>query len=86
VSTSPQADKDKDDKPGKPGDHVTILVNNRAVELDDDRATGSEIKSSAGLPTEFKLFDEKGHEIDNDKRVKVKDGERYTAISGQDVS
>jgi hypothetical protein len=82
MSTSSQA-KDKDDKPDN---HVTILVNNRPVELDDDHVTGSQIKAAAGLPADFKLYDEKGHEIDNDKRVKLKDGEPYTAISGQDVS
>jgi hypothetical protein len=86
MTTSSQAGKEKGDGPGKPGDHVTILVNNRPVKLDDDHATGSQIKAAAGLPADFKLYDEKGREIDNDKRVKLKDGERYTAISGQDVS
>ena len=29
---------------------------------------------------------DQGHEIGDDKRVKLKEGDRYTAISGQDVS
>lgn len=86
MSNASQADKNKGDKPGKPDGHVTILVNNRPVELDDDHATGSEIKAAAGLPEEFKLYDDKGREIANDERVKLKAGERFTAISGQDVS
>jgi hypothetical protein len=72
--------------PGKKPDAVTITVNNRDVTLPDDHATGAEIKAAAGLPADFKLYDDKGHEIGDDKRVKLKDGERYTSISGQDVS
>ena len=86
MTNTSQAGKDKGGEPGKPKDHVTILVNNRPVKLDDDHATGSEIKAEAGLPGDFKLYDDKGREIGNDQRVKLKDGERFTAISGQDVS
>lgn len=86
MSNASQLGKDEGGKPGKPHDHVTILVNNRRVELDDDHATGSEIKTAAGLPSDFKLYDDKGREIGNDERVKLKAGERFTAISGQDVS
>ncbi len=76
---------DDDAKPSK-GQKVEISVNNRPVVLPDDHATGAEIKSAAGVPAEFKLYDSKGHEIGDDKRVKIKDGDRFTAISGQDVS
>ncbi len=72
-------------KPGK--DHqITILVNNRPVVMTDDKVTGGEIKKAAGVPSDFKLFDPSGREIDNEERIKIKDGERFTAISGQDVS
>ena len=71
---------------GKPDQHVTVLVNNRSVTLDDDHNTGAQIKAAAGVPPEFKLYDDKGKEIADDKRVKLKEGERLTAISGQDVS
>jgi hypothetical protein len=71
---------------GKPSQETTILVNNRDVTMPDDYATGAEIKAAAGVPSDFKLYDEKGREIAPDKKVKLKDGERFTAISGQDVS
>lgn len=71
---------------GKPNQETTILVNNRDVTMPDDHATGAEIEAAAGVPSDFKLYDEKGHEIAPDKKVKLKDGERFTAISGQDVS
>ena len=65
---------------------VVIYVNNRKVVMRHDHATGLEIKKAADVPTEFKLFDPKGKEIDDDKRIKLHDGDRFTAISGQDVS
>lgn len=86
MSAASETDRDKDGGLGKSKSHLTVLVNNRPVEFDDDHATGSEIKAAAGLPGDFKLYDDKGHEIANDKRVKLKDGERFTVISGQDVS
>jgi hypothetical protein len=86
MSDTSQAGKAKGGGADKPKDQVTILVNNRPVNLDDDHATGGEIKAAADLPGDFKLYDDKGHEIDDDKRVKLKNGERFTAISGQDVS
>jgi hypothetical protein len=83
---SDAANRGKGGGSGKPNDRVTILVNNRPVEFDDDHATGGEIKATAGLPADFKLYDDKGHEISDEKRVKLKEGARFTAISGQDVS
>lgn len=70
----------------KPSQETTIFVNNRSVTMPDDHATGAEIKAMAGVPPDFKLYDEKGREVAPDKKVKLKDGERFTAISGQDVS
>lgn len=69
--------------PKKP---ITILVNNRPVEIDSREATGTEIKAAAGVPTEFKLYDSKGVEIANDTKVKIHEKGKFTAISGQDVS
>jgi hypothetical protein len=65
---------------------VTIKVNNRDVELADRDVTGAEIKDAAKVPLTFKLFGPKGDEVDNDERVRVHEHERFTAISGQDVS
>lgn len=70
----------------KPSRETSILVNNNPVTMPDDHATGSEIKTAAGIPAAFKLYDEKGKEIHPDKKVKLHDGEKFTAISGQDVS
>jgi hypothetical protein len=64
---------------------VVILVNNRDVEVPED-VTGLQIKQAADVPVTFKLFDPRGDEIPNDKRIHVHKGERFTAISGQDVS
>ena len=71
---------------GKPSQATTILVNNNAVTLPDDHATGAEIEDAAGVSHDFKLYDEKGKEIGLTDKVKLKAGEKFTAISGQDVS
>jgi hypothetical protein len=65
---------------------VVIFVNNREVTLRDDHATGIEIKAAANVPASFQLFDAKGREVDDNKRIRVHKGDRFTAISGQDVS
>jgi hypothetical protein len=80
------SDKSNDNEHGKPSQATTILVNNRTVTMPDDHATGLEIETAAGVPTDFKLYDDKGKEIAPDKKVKLKEDERFTAISGQDVS
>ncbi len=73
------------DKPNRPRP-VTIKVNRRDVEMPDDHATGLEIKNAADVPETFKLFDPHGDEIANDQDVKIHNHEKFTAISGQDVS
>lgn len=78
--------KHDDNGHGKPSQATEIFVNNREVDMADDHATGSEIEAAAGVPATFKLYDEKGKEVSPDERVKLKAGERFTAISGQDVS
>jgi hypothetical protein len=65
---------------------ITILVNNRPVALHEARVTGAQIKAAADVPGNFKLYGPEGNEIRDDERVEVREGERFTAISGQDVS
>ena len=64
---------------------VEILVNNRAVEVSYE-ITGAQIKQAAGVPADFKLFGPDGEEIADNETIKVEHRERFTAISGQDVS
>jgi hypothetical protein len=80
------SDESHDSGHGKPSQATTILVNNRSVTMPDDHATGLEIETAAGVPIDFTLYDDKGKEVAPDKKVKLKEGERFTAISGQDVS
>lgn len=74
--------EEKDHKPHP----VSIKVNNRDVTVPDRDVTGGEIKQAADVPPTFKLFGPKGDEVANDQHVRVHNNERFTAISGQDVS
>jgi len=65
---------------------VEILVNNRTVEVAGHEVTGAQIKHAAEVPADFKLYGPDGTEITDGQTVKVKHDERFTAISGQDVS
>lgn len=65
---------------------VLIFVNRREVEFREHHATGLEIKEKAEVPTTFKLFTPGGEEVADDERVHLREHERFTAISGQDVS
>ncbi len=65
---------------------VTIFVNNREVHFHTDDATGAEIKAHAEVPQDFKLYGPEGELIGDGKHVELHQGERFTAISGQDVS
>jgi hypothetical protein len=68
-------------------DHaVTVLVNRRDVTLPDDHVTGLQIKEAAQVPVSFKLFDPHGDEVADEQRIHIHNKERFTAISGQDVS
>ncbi len=71
---------------GKGRKPVVVLVNNKPVTLPDADTTGKEIKALAGIPLDFKLYGPKGDEVKNDQRIKVHPREKFTAISGQDVS
>jgi hypothetical protein len=65
---------------------VKILVNNRAVEVPGHEVTGAQVKHAAEVPSDFKLYGPDGTEITDGQTVRVKHDERFTAISGQDVS
>lgn len=83
MSTASQ--RDKPDKPDKLHP-VTIKVNRRDVHMPDNHATGLEIKRAADVPETFKLFDPHGDEVANDQDIKLHNKDKFTAISGQDVS
>lgn len=80
MSAAPE--KDHRDNPHP----VKISVNRRDVDLPDNHATGHAIKQAADVPDTFKLFDPQGDEVSNDQDIRVHEHERFTAISGQDVS
>lgn len=68
---------------------TTIIVNNRPVEMPDDGATGLEIKRQAGVPDDFALYREHGgklEEVADGEHLKLHNGDRFRAVSGQDVS
>jgi hypothetical protein len=65
---------------------VLIYVNRREVEIPGPSTTGAAIKAAADVPPDFKLFDPHGNEIEDNTPVHVHSHERFTAISGQDVS
>jgi len=65
---------------------VVIFVNRREIEFAESHATGFEIKHRADVPETFKLFDPPGDEVANEERIELHEHERFTAISGQDVS
>ncbi len=54
--------------------------------MHDRQVTGAEIKKAAGIPAGFKLYDSRGEEVPDDRQVKIKPKDKFTAISGQDVS
>jgi hypothetical protein len=65
---------------------VPIIVNNRDVKVPGHHVTGAQILAAAGVPADFKLYGPDGEEIQPEQTVHVKHDERFTAISGQDVS
>lgn len=80
--------KHSDDKPPEPKG-VTIVVNNREVEMPDRDATGAQIKHQAGIPAEFMLYREhtgKLEPVADDQAIELHENERFRAVSGQDVS
>jgi hypothetical protein len=65
---------------------IKIFVNNRPLKVVGKDQTGATIRAAAEVPETFKLYDPEGEEIGLDEQVHVKAGERFIAISGQDVS
>jgi hypothetical protein len=68
---------------------VTILVNNKPVDLPGRETTGEAIKRAAGVPLEFTLYEKKGNElreVADDQEIKVNKNDEFVAVSGQDVS
>jgi hypothetical protein len=65
---------------------VTIRVNNKPVEVPAAHVTGRQIKQAAGVPDEFQLFGPRDEPIGDEDTVRVHKEEKFTAISGQDVS
>lgn len=72
----------------KKTDEVGILVNNKAVSV-PKHTTGAEIKSRAGVPATFELFEVKGKKeepVGDDDKVTVKEGDRFIASPSLDPS
>jgi hypothetical protein len=65
---------------------LEIFVNNRPVFFLADTATGAEIKARADIPHAFHLYGPAGEPIEDHERVRLHEGEHFTAISGHDVS
>jgi acetoacetate decarboxylase len=65
---------------------VVISVNNKHVEVPGADVTGLQIKEAAKVPGDFQLFDHKGAPVADEEHIRVHKGEKFTAISGQDVS
>jgi hypothetical protein len=72
----------------KKTDEVEILVNNKAVSV-PKHTSGAEIKSRAGVPATFELFEVEGKKeepVADDDKVTVKEGDRFIASPSLDPS
>lgn len=71
-------------KPEAAGKHkFTIFVNNRKFETEKSELTGAEIKTLAGVPADYELFEVKGDKtepIGPEQVVHIKDGLHFRAI------
>lgn len=75
---------------------TTIYVNRRPVEMHGRSATGAEIKIAADVPVDFKLYLVHGGPrdggrdrlelVEDDQEVPLREGLRFRAVSGYDVS
>jgi hypothetical protein len=66
--------------------HIKVYVNNRPIEFTKSDRTGREIKHRAEVPEDFMLYGPDGEPIGDHEHVELHEDERFTAISGQDVS
>jgi hypothetical protein len=67
---------------------VEIVVNTTRVRV-PERVTGSAIKAAANIPADFELYRVRGRSevlIENDREIKVREGERFTASPALDYS
>lgn len=81
-----EIDTQKADHAHDPHHAIEIRVNKKKVTVYGHTQTGQGIKKAAGLPENFKLFDSHGHPVGDHEHVHVDADDRFTCISGQDVS
>lgn len=82
------ATESHNEKDEKEKTEVRISVNNKPVAV-PKHTTGAEIKSRAGVPPTFQLFEVKGKKeipVANDDKVTVKEGDRFIASPSLDPS
>lgn len=73
---------------------VTVTVNNRPVQFEDNKATGGEIKAAAiaqgvAIDTDFLLFEIKGgnlKQVDDGEQVTLHPNQRFSAVAPDDNS
>ncbi len=69
-------------------EEVSIIVNNKSVSV-PKHTTGAGIKSAAGVPATFALFqirNKKEMPVDNDEKVTVHEADRFVASPSLDPS
>ena len=68
---------------------ITILVNDKPVSFNTNLVTGAEIKTKAGVPSNYVLSEQRGENLipmaDNEQ-VKIHEHERFVATPGGVVS
>jgi hypothetical protein len=63
--------------------NITFFVNNNPVSTEMKELTGSEIKSVAGIPADYELWEVRGDQtvpVGNDQVVKIHNNEHFRAI------
>jgi hypothetical protein len=68
---------------------VTIEINNKQYDAPSNTLTGAEIKELASIPLDFQLYRLQGKKlipVGNEDEIKLRKGDRFRAVSGQDVS
>lgn len=61
----------------------TILVNNQSFQTSEHELTGTQIKSLAGVPADYELFEVRGAEtvpVANDQKVHLHERAEFRAI------
>jgi Multiubiquitin len=75
------SDKEEKGKPEKPA--FTIFVNNNPFTVHDHELTGAQIKTLAGIPADYELFEVKGDQtvtVGNDQEVHIHNHMHFRAI------